>query len=497
MSLFRRRKKQPPAPAPTTLQSFFSTHAFDGVESSVTVADKMRAIIRRLPLTAATGTQDDSSNGALAMKLQTGSPDAISESLANWYVSHSFIGHQLAGMLAQHWLIDKACRMPGRDAIRNGFTAVSVDGDEIEPDAIKILRRMDRRMRINEQLEEFIHKGRVFGVRIAMFRVDSTDPAYYEKPFNVDGVTPNSYKGIVQIDPYWTAPQLDSMAASNPDSLHFYEPTYWVINGRKVHRSHLIIYRHADPVDILKPLYLYGGIPVPQMIMERVYAAERTANEAPQLAMTKRTNVWLTDMERVMENPELVRQRMNDWAYYRDNYGVKLGDKEGDEFQQYDTALGDLDDVIMTNYQLVAAAAGVPATKLLGTTPKGFNSTGSYEEANYHEELASIQTHDLTPFLERHHLLVMKAYVEPNAGGDIPETTISWEPLDSPGEVETAQANLYKAQTGQALIESGAIDASEERQRIALDKDSGYHELGLKPIEEDDEGEEEDLGDDF
>jgi hypothetical protein len=31
---------------------------------------------------------------------------------------------------------------------------------------------------------------------------------YYEKPFNPDGITEGSYKGISQVDPYWMMPML-------------------------------------------------------------------------------------------------------------------------------------------------------------------------------------------------------------------------------------------------------------------------------------------------
>ena len=65
----------------------------------------------------------------------------------------------------------------------------------------------------------------------------------------------------------------------------------------------------------------------------------------------------------------------------------------------------------MTQYQLVAAAAGVPATKLLGTSPKGFNATGEFEESSYGEELESIQQHDLSPLVNRHHLLLIRSHV--------------------------------------------------------------------------------------
>ena len=474
------RKPKPQAPAPQRRLSFFSTQAANG-ESFPAVPDILAEIKSAQPALDARYAQDDSSDGYPQFKALGAGGNTVSDALIGWYASQGFIGHQLCGILAQHWLINKVCSMPGSDAIRKGYSIVSEDGDDIPEEAAKILKRMDRQMRVNQHMREFVRKGRIFGIRIAMFRVDSTDAEYYEKPFNIDGVTPKSYKGIVQIDPYWVAPMLDQASASQPDSMHFYEPTHWMINGRKVHRSHLIIFRHAEPVDILKPQYLYGGVPLPQQIMERVYAAESTANEAPQLAQSKRTTVWLTDIEAFMADANNGGTKMSNWVATRNNYGLKVGDKEGDEMQQFDTALSDLDAVIMSQYQLVAAQAGVPATKLLGTTPKGFNATGEYEESNYHELLESLQEDDLTPFLERHHALVMKAYVEPAVPEAVGlQTSVNWNPLDTPTAKELADTNLVKAQTGAALIGAGVIDSEEERRRVAMDKTSGYNEMGLE-----------------
>lgn len=478
--MFNWFRKPKVAEAPKRRGGFFSTHVFERGENAPVTADVLANIKNAQPMFTGDFAQDSSSDGFPAFKTYGDSANTVSEALVNWYATQTFIGHQLAGILAQHWLINKVCSMPGDDAIRKGYSVVSIDGDDLPSEAARLLNRYDRSMQVNANMREFIRKGRIFGIRIAMFKVVSTDPEYYTKPFNIDGVTPGSYKGIVQIDPYWTAPMLDQASASQPDSMHFYEPTFWQINGVKVHRSHLVIFRHAEPVDILKPQYIYGGIPLPQQIMERVYAAERTANEAPQLAMSKRTNVWLTDMERVMGDTESATKRLADWAYFRDNFGIKLGDKDGDEFQQFDTALADFDALIMTQYQLVSSIGGVPSTKLLGTSPKGFNATGEYEEASYHEHLESIQAHDLTPLLERHHALVMRSYIAPKVpeAADI-QTTVLWDPLDSPTAKELADTNLVKAQTGAALIGAGAIDSEDERQRVATDKTSGYHELGL------------------
>jgi phage-related protein (TIGR01555 family) len=423
---------------------------------------------------------DNSDNGYPAFKMYDAGMNTVSNAVVYWYATQGFIGAQLCGIIAQNWLVNKACAMPGDDAIRKGYNVVAADGEELDPDAVKIIKAYDKAYNINANMREFIRKGRIFGIRIAMFKVMSTDPDYYEKPFNIDGVTAGSYKGIVQVDPYWTAPMLDGASASQPDSMHFYEPTWWIINGKKIHRSHLIIFRHAEPVDVLKPQYIYGGVPLTQQIMERVYAAERVSNEAPELALTKRTTVWRTDMEAVMANSDAAVARLNDWVSYRNNYGVKLGDKEGDEFDQFDTSLADFDALIMTQYQLVAAIACVPATKLIGTQPKGFNSTGDYEESSYHELLESIQTHDLSPLLERHHQLIIRSFVEPQLKTKLNvETEVLWNPLDSPTAEELAQTNYIKAQTDSLLMQTGALTGEDVRQRIVTDKTSGYNAIGI------------------
>ena len=422
---------------------------------------------------------DDSSTGLPTFK-QIAAETCAQLALMPWFMQQGFIGYQNAAFLAQHWLIYKACAAPIDDAIRNGYDIMTDTGEDLPEEALRIFRQFDRKVSIKGELRDFGVKGRIFGVRIALFEVENSDPDYYVKPFNIDGVKPGTYKGISQVDPYWCAPILNLESSAVPTSRHFYEPTWWLIGARRVHRSHLVIFKYADPPDVIKPMYLFGGIPLPQMIMERVYAAERTANEAPALALSKRTTVWLTNMAQVMADPQKAQALIGDWIAYRDNFGIKLGDKEGDEFNQFDTPLGDFDQLIMTQYGLVAATAGCPITKLLGTTPGGFNATGEYDEASYHEMLESIQERDLTPFVERHHQLVMHSEVLPKFP-ELKDTEIvvKWHELDALTHVERSTVNMNKAQTGAALIASGALSPQDERARIAQDKESGYQGIGV------------------
>ena len=429
-------------------------------------------------------------NGAEAM--DSAGSNSVIKDLANgvgvpdaqllWYGSQGFIGYNLCAIMAQHWLIDKACSMPARDAVRQGYDVTINNGEGADPEIIDAIRQGDKAYGVNKNMRELITMARVFGVRICIFKVQSTDPEYYEKPFNLDGVQPGSYIGISQVDPIWCSPILTSESLRDPAGMRFYEPEFWQIGSTKYHRSHLYILVPKPVADILKPSYQYGGKSVPQLIYERVYASERTANEAPQLAMTKRTTVLKLDMATFMAKGAEAINNILDWCSFRDNYGVKLVDKDSEDIAQFDTTLSDLDATVMTQYQLVAAASNVPSTKLLGTTPKGFNSTGEYEESNYREELESIQANDLTPFLERHHQILMRSDIAPKFNVEPLETSVSWAPLDSPTATEWAALNKTKAETAQILAGVGAIDGIDIRKQITSDKDSDY--FGLEEVSE-------------
>jgi phage-related protein (TIGR01555 family) len=485
---FWNRKKAPEAQVeqrdakPATRSGFFSTHSEIRTPNfarwiQANAFQKTAADFMAKGANGEMVAMDDSSNGNFKSAFNVGQAGVIPQNLFAWYVSQSFIGFQACGVIAQHWLVDKACSQAPSDAVRKGYDITLNGGVDVDVETIDKIKVIDRDYKINQQLVQFAKFNRVFGIRIAIFHVESNDPLYYEKPFNIDGVGVGKYKGFSQVDPYWITPELDQDASANPASKFFYEPTWWRVNGKRYHRTHLVVIRYSEVTDIMKPSYLFGGLPLPQLIMERVYGAERTANEAPLLAMTKRTTVLHTDMNQVMADQGTFEEKLATWIHYRDNYAVKvLGEEE--TMEQIDTGLADLDAIIMTQYQIVAAIAKTPATKLLGTSVKGFSATGEFDESAYHEYLETIQTDELDPLLKRHYELMMKS--------DFPELyeqnvsiEVAWPPLDSMTEMEMADIQLKTSQTVQALQATGAVDGLDIRQRLIEDKFSGFNGLQM------------------
>lgn len=411
---------------------------------------------------------------------------ALTDALLGWFSGQRFIGYAMASILSQHWLIDKACTMPARDAVRHGYAVnfKGLDEDQAKDDAFvtdlrERVEKLDKDYRIKHQLQDYVRKGRIFGVRLALFRVDlgsqEANDEYYEHPFNPDAVKPKSYRGIRQVDQYWCAPLMDDNSAGDPISDGFYSPTWWMVAGRKIHHSHFAIFRATEVPDNLKPYYQFGGVPVPQRIMERVYAAERVANEAPMLSLAKRLVVWATDLEEAMADPEKFRDHLTQMSSLQNNFGIQAVNT-GDTVTMHDTSLADFDAVVMNQYQLVAAGANVPATKLLGTTPKGFQSTGEFETQSYHEELESVQENDLTPFLDRHHEMIHLS----DMGGVLPEgvrIVHDWNPVDSPTAKDYAEVNKANAEADATLVNAGILDPVDSRARLRADPNSGHSNI--------------------
>lgn len=480
-NLFRRRTEDAPRVEPQQKSSLFSGSGEYLPPLKTSLQDVWTKYLRShapRPVTVAgVAMDDDDSQGWNCIKsaYTLGQPN-MSEALFQWFGTQSFIGHQACSIISQQWLIKKICLVPARDAIRQGFEIINEVGEKkLDEDVIAAYAQYDKKFKLMKHLLDYVFTGRRFGIRIAIPLITSPDPDFFEKPFNPDSIRPGSFKGWVQVDPYWTAPELDAESAGQPDSEHFYEPTWWQINGRRYHRSHLCIFRTEPPTDLLKPSYLYGGIPVPQVVMERVYAAERTANEAPLLAMTKRLyTLKIGDIESMMLNKEKFDESMAFMHNAQDNYGTRIMGSD-DEMGQLDTSLAELSEVITTNYAIACAAGDAPVNKIMGTAAGGLSNEGSYDESSYHETLESLQTHELSPFVERHHLLVKLSYIIPKFGvkGEA-NTTVSWQPLDSPTAKEYAEINELNARADLTLIQTGAIDEVAVNERLRNDKNSGY-----------------------
>lgn len=130
------------------------------------------------------------------------------------------------------------------------------------------------------------------------------------------------------------------------------------------------------------------------------------------------------------------------------------------------------------------------SARLLETSPKGWQSSGSLEDKNYSKTLESIQKLDYTAILEYHYRLLAKSEY-----GIDKKYTIVFDPIDNPTEKEQAEIREINSRTDAAYINAGVVSPEEVRGILRADEKSGYNALAEVMEGEPFEGEEDPFGD--
>ncbi len=116
-----------------------------------------------------------------------------------------------------------------------------------------------------------------------------------------------------------------------------------------------------------------------------------------------------------------------------------LGD--GETWNRQTIDFGGLPAMVQTFLQVVAGAADIPVTRLLGQSPAGLSATGDSDTRNYYDMISSRQEIDLRPQLERLDRLILRS-----AGVDPAALTFEFRPLWQLDAAEKATVALSKAQ---------------------------------------------------
>ena len=395
------------------------------------------------------------------------------------YFSHTFIGWQACALLTQNAYIKRACEIPARDAIAVDYKLQYVNGDDKdnstdkseEEQVLQELKQIsDRKMKIKNICRDANIFKKTYGqiLLVPTFNVDVD----MEEPFDLSKIKKGTYTGMQIIQPFWVQYQMGLEQLNRPDKAGFYEPEYYTIpNKAKIHKSWIIKLVNGVCPDILKPVYYYGGIPLTQQIYERVYCAEKVANEAPKLALTKRLLTVDGDIYNLTANSGDAFANLETIVEVRDNMGLFVKDKDT-TVSQIDTSLTDFDALIMTQFQLVAAIAEMPVTKLMKTQLKGLANTGDYETKDYSQNLKEIQENDYNTILLRHYQLLSMS----EKGKDL-NIDIVWDEIDTPTALEQAQIESQQAQTDATLVGAGIIAPEEVRTMLRSNDDSRFHNI--------------------
>lgn len=353
--------------------------------------------------------------------------------------------YELLTAYRELWMAKKIVNIPARDAVRE-WRSWQASSEQITK-----LERVEAKYGLRLKIEDALRKARLFGGAAIYIGTYDGDPS---KPLR-----DNSRLRYLTVMPRakLTAKEL----VDDIRSPYYGQPEYFTVANtqEEIHASRLVIFvGQVIPDDIITNVgYLGWGDSVLASCLAAVMRAESSYANANSLIYEARVDVLsipgLTDEVQTKEGEERVTNLARVAATSKGNNGMMMIDKEMD-YDSKSASFGGLNELMEKFIQEGAGAADIPATRLLGMSPSGLNSTGESDLRNYYDSIRSMQTLDIGPAMAwLDELLIREAL-----GGRPAEVHYNWNVLWQPTAKEMAEIGKTTADTLKTLVDTGLFN---------------------------------------
>ena len=364
------------------------------------------------------------------------------------------------------WLMRKVVSLPPQDMTRAGRDW------QAEKEEIEAIEREERRLRVNEKMRLGLILGRLGGGAIIMGVAQGTASA----PLNLERVGKGALRYLHVVSRH--ALSLGDKV-TDPDSDYFGEPEFFKLRGKdgrdaEIHRSRVIVFKGefngalegSHTATGTSKEDAYWGDSVVQIVNDAVMNAVTAQDEIAGLISEAKIDVFgIPDLLSMMGDPDAekrVMRRLELANVGKSNHRAMVRDA-GETWEQRQITWAGMPDVIRTFLSIVAGAADIPATRLLGKSPDGMNATGDSDERNYHEMIESKQTSELAPALD----ILDEVLIRSALGNRPPEITYEFAPLRVLSEKEQAEVENKEADSVSKLVNVGLIPDEALAQAVA------------------------------
>jgi len=370
------------------------------------------------------------------------------KTLADSFGMRSISDQELEAMYRGDWISRKIVDLPVTDMLRP-WRAWQAENEQIEG-----IEDAERRHKVRQKLALAKAWGRLYGGAGMLIGADTSSP---DKELRVESIKQGGLRYLTVLPRRML--QVHDMDY-DPESPFFGEPQYYSLYTRagtsiRIHPSRVLRFIGVPRPDIdLNPDG--WGDSVLQVVYDAIHHAGLTSGAIAELVHEAKVDVIrmheLGDKLATSDGTSLVTKRFQAANMLKSINNMLLLDKE-DEWDRKQTSFQGLSDVLVNYLQIVAGAADIPATRLLGTAPKGMNATGDSDIRNYYDMLDGQREDTLRPKLE-----FLDEILWRDAIGMVPKDAyFTFNPLWQMTAKEKADLAKTKAETTQIYANSGLI----------------------------------------
>jgi len=383
------------------------------------------------------------------------------------YVKQLWTREQLEASYQSDWIARKAIAIPAMDSVRE-WRAWQAEQNQIE-----LLEETEKRLLIQQKLQDALVKSRLYGGSCMLIGVDGDMASELDpKTVKKDGL-----KFVHVFAPHQLAPQEIIKDISSP---YYGMPEHYKINDTNgtfgdvmIHPSRMVRLIGLDPPD---PMANFGwGDPMLQVIHDAVSSAGSVMGSLATLIAEAKIDVikipGLTEIFSTTDGTQRMVKRMTEANVAKSIVNSILIDAEED-WQRIQVQFRGMPEILQMYLQIAAGAADIPVTRFLGMSPAGLNATGDSDLQNYYDRIHSDQILRLTPALEKLDRVIQQSALGKTDKNIYYEWTSLWQQSDA----EKASIALQKAQANMIDVNAGLIppDALAKGRQNQLIEDGTY-----------------------
>lgn len=352
-------------------------------------------------------------------------------------------------ILAQDPLFTKVFNMLSRTPFsKGGQITVPDDMEEYDVDA---LETEAKKYRLWDEVREGVRSSYVTGGCLVYLDFGLTEQERGE-PLDLRKINCHKFRGFRHIDPInITAVNVNTIDPAAPD---YMKPNLWYVIGLGVvHRSHFIQFEANPPERPMRPLTLYFGMPLTQLIKQDVANSNLVSQGVANLINRSRYVYLKADSaDFATDNASQFRDRIEYMSYSQDNFGV-CPLKTTEDVLQLTTSLTGFAENVEQAYLLISAKTDIPFTELMGKSASGMNATGEGDRRKWYDKCRSIQEDNKRNILTMYGIVAGKIA---DNGRYIEFPDYVFDPLEEATEKELAENIKAYTDVATALAGLGA-----------------------------------------
>lgn len=421
----------------------------------------------------------------------------------------TFPGYPILAEMAQRTEYRKPAERLATECTRKWIKLTST-AQEDKSERISAIEKRLKELKLRENYEQLIFMDATMGRgHLYLDTGDTDNPNELLQPLgngrneaSLAKISPEKPLQRLQVvDPTWVYPARYN--ATNPLKQDWLRPSTWFSMGTEIHTSRLLPFIGREVPDLLKPAFAFGGLSLTQMLQPYVENWTSTREHIARLVANFSKNGVSTDLQQMLApNPNGSASDGTDlfnrialYTSLSDNNGMLVLDKNAEEFFQFNTPLGTLDQLQAQSLEQMCLPTSMPVVILLGLTPHGLNASSEGEMRAWEAWAEAYQKHFNGAAGNGDTIQRVIDFVQLSLFGDI-DTSISyeWVPLRTLDDKELAEMRKIDAERDKVYVDGAVIDPIEVRQKLAADPNSGYSNINPEDVPEPPEDDHDALG---